>query len=118
MPTRDELDQSVKISLDINYNFPLDLLVRTPENFAWRLAEGDSFLQEIISRGKACMKKLTAQWLRKVEGDLRIARKLARSQPPANDFVCFCCQQAAEKFLKSMLVELGLGVPPRTTWKI
>src|SRR5437660_5981307 len=26
-------------------------------------------------------------------------------------FVCFCCQQSAEKFLKALLVELGLPVP-------
>ena len=34
------------------------------------------------------MKRLTAQWLRKGEADLRVARKLAPSQPPAIDFVC------------------------------
>jgi len=57
------------------------------------------------------MKKLTAAWVRKAEGDFRVAQKLARSRPPENDFVCFCCQQAAEKFLKALLVELGLTVP-------
>jgi HEPN domain-containing protein len=40
-----------------------------------------------------------------------VAGKLARSRPPENDFVCFCCQQAAEKFLKALLVELGLTFP-------
>src|SRR5271154_2767897 len=43
MPARNELDQAVKICLAIDYNFPVDLLVRTPKNLAWRLAEGDSF---------------------------------------------------------------------------
>jgi HEPN domain-containing protein len=57
------------------------------------------------------MKKLTAEWVRKAEGDYRVGRKLARSRPPENDFICFCCQQAAEKFLKGLLVELGLPVP-------
>jgi len=57
------------------------------------------------------MKKLTADWIRKAEGDYRVAEKLARTRPPENDFVCFCCQQAAEKFLKALLVELGLNVP-------
>src|ERR1700736_559522 len=52
MPTRNELDQSVKICLAVDYHFPLDLLVRTPENLAWRLAEGDSFLREVVGRGK------------------------------------------------------------------
>jgi HEPN domain-containing protein len=57
------------------------------------------------------MKKLTAAWIRKAERDYRVGRKLARSKPPENDFVCFCCQQAAEKFLKALLVELGFTVP-------
>jgi HEPN domain-containing protein len=57
------------------------------------------------------MKKLTADWIRKAESDYRVAEKLARIRPPENDFVCFCCQQAAEKFLKALLVELGLNVP-------
>ena len=57
MPTRNELDQSVKICLDVEYNFPLDLLVRTPANVAWRLREGDSFLSEIVERGKVLYEK-------------------------------------------------------------
>jgi HEPN domain-containing protein len=28
-----------------------------------------------------------------------------------HDLVCFCCQQAAEKYLKAILVELGRVVP-------
>src|ERR1700736_4968140 len=52
MPARNELDQAVKICLAVEYHFPLDLLVRTPENLAWRLAEGDSFLREVTDRGK------------------------------------------------------------------
>src|SRR5262245_34120056 len=36
MPARNELDQAVRIRLAVDYNFPLDLLVRTPENLSWR----------------------------------------------------------------------------------
>jgi predicted nucleotidyltransferase len=61
MPARNELDQAVKICLAVDYNFPLDLLVRTPKNLAWRLAEGDSFLREVVSRGKSSIKRLTAE---------------------------------------------------------
>ena len=39
MPARNELDQAVRIRLAVDHNFPLDLLVRTPRNMAWRLAE-------------------------------------------------------------------------------
>ncbi len=52
MPARNEIDQSVKISLAIDPPFPLDILVRTPKNLKWRLEEGDSFLREIMARGK------------------------------------------------------------------
>jgi predicted nucleotidyltransferase len=52
MPARNELDQAVKICLAVEYHFPLDLLVRTPKNLAWRLADGDSFLRQVMERGK------------------------------------------------------------------
>src|SRR5438128_4216805 len=34
MPARNELDQAVRIRLSVDYNFPLDLLVRTPKNLS------------------------------------------------------------------------------------
>src|SRR6266571_1448247 len=43
MPARNQLDQAYKIRLAISAPFPLDLIVRTPKNMKWRLAEGDSF---------------------------------------------------------------------------
>jgi hypothetical protein len=43
--------------LAVNYTFPLDLLVRTPKNLAWRLAQGDSFLREVMDRGKVLYEK-------------------------------------------------------------
>lgn len=32
--------------------FPLDILVRTPEELEERIAQGDAFLREIVTRGK------------------------------------------------------------------
>src|SRR6266516_3548740 len=52
MPTRNQLDQAARISLAIDPPFPLDIIVRTPYSMRWRLAEGDSFLREITSKGK------------------------------------------------------------------
>jgi predicted nucleotidyltransferase len=52
MQTRNSLDQAVRISLTIDPPFPLDIIVRTPHEMQWRLAEGDSFLREIITKGK------------------------------------------------------------------
>jgi hypothetical protein len=51
-PTRNQLDQAVRIDQAIDAPFPLDLIVRTPKNLARRLEEGDSFLREIVTRGK------------------------------------------------------------------
>src|ERR1700676_1998857 len=47
MPTRNQLDQAVRIEMACDRCFPLDLMVRTPKNMQWRLQEGDSFLREI-----------------------------------------------------------------------
>ena len=57
MPARNELAQAMRIRLSVDYNFPLDLLVRTPRNLAWRLADGDCFLKEIVAKGKVLYEK-------------------------------------------------------------
>jgi uncharacterized protein len=51
-PTRNEFDLAVRIDMATDPMFPLDLIVCTPKNMAWRLEEGDSFLRQIMSRGK------------------------------------------------------------------
>jgi len=60
MPARNQIDQSVKIALACEACFPLDIIVRTPKNMQWRLEEGDSFLREIVSRGKVLYEKVDA----------------------------------------------------------
>jgi predicted nucleotidyltransferase len=57
MPARNQIDQAVRIDCAIDPPFPLDLIVRTPKNMQWRLAEGDSFLREIVSKGKTLYEK-------------------------------------------------------------
>src|SRR5205823_3362634 len=57
MPARNQLYQAVRIELACEPHFPLDIIVRTPENMRWRLAEGDSFLREITSQGKVLYEK-------------------------------------------------------------
>jgi predicted nucleotidyltransferase len=52
MPARNEIDQAVRVDRAIDPPFPLDLIVRTPKHLAWRLKEGDSFVQEIVTKGK------------------------------------------------------------------
>jgi len=38
-------------------SFPLDLLVRDPQDIDWRLKEGDCFLQEVFSKGRVLYEK-------------------------------------------------------------
>jgi predicted nucleotidyltransferase len=52
MPARNQIDQAVRIDRAIDPPFPLDLIVRTPKTLAWRLDAGDSFLQEVVAKGK------------------------------------------------------------------
>jgi HEPN domain-containing protein len=49
--------------------------------------------------------------VRKAEADYRLAAKLAKGDESFHDQLCFHCQQAAEKYLKALLQELGLTVP-------
>jgi predicted nucleotidyltransferase len=52
MPARNQRDQAFKIHWAIKPPFPLHLLVRTPKSLQWRLAEAESFLTEVMCRGK------------------------------------------------------------------
>jgi len=52
MPARNQLDQAFKIHWTIQPPFPLHIIVRTPRTLKWRLEEGDSFLREVMSKGK------------------------------------------------------------------
>src|SRR5262245_24179483 len=52
MPARNQLDMAFKIHWAIQPPFPLAIIVRTPKNKKWRLAEGESFLTEVVSKGK------------------------------------------------------------------
>ncbi len=47
-----ETEQAVRICQAIEYHFGLDLIVRTPETIAHRLAFGDPFLKEVVSKGQ------------------------------------------------------------------
>jgi predicted nucleotidyltransferase len=57
MPARNQIDLACRIDGAFDPPFPLDLIVRTPRNLARRLAEGDSFLREILAKGKVLYEK-------------------------------------------------------------
>jgi predicted nucleotidyltransferase len=61
MPASSEVNQAIRMEMAFEPIFPLDLIVRTPAKVARRLKEGDSFLTEILTRGKCCMKRETGR---------------------------------------------------------
>ena len=46
------VEQSIKISRELDIVTPVDLLVRTPKEVLWRLEDGDMFMLNIFCRGK------------------------------------------------------------------
>jgi predicted nucleotidyltransferase len=72
MPARNQLDQAFKIHDTLRPPFPLDIIVRTPKNIAWRLEEGESFHSEILRKGKVLYAK----------GDARVGSQGRKRSPP------------------------------------
>jgi predicted nucleotidyltransferase len=52
MPARDRHAQSVRIRYRLAAPFPLDLIVRTPDQMKRRLEERESFTTTIVTKGK------------------------------------------------------------------
>jgi predicted nucleotidyltransferase len=52
MPAVNQTNQAIRVRLAFPAPFPLDLIVRTPENLRRAIAEGNWFLSEITSKGK------------------------------------------------------------------
>jgi uncharacterized protein len=45
------VEQAVEIRKAVDFPFPVDLLVRTPQHLAERVALGDVFLREVLTKG-------------------------------------------------------------------
>ncbi len=61
MPTHNQHDQAVRILWRLAAPFPIDLIVRTPKEMKWRLAEDESFTTAIVSQGKVLYEKGNAR---------------------------------------------------------
>ena len=59
MPAPNQHTQAVRILWRLAAPFPIDLVVRTPKQLAWRLEEGESFLTAIVSGGKVLYARTT-----------------------------------------------------------
>lgn len=55
------------------------------------------------------MKQATREWIAKAEGDWQVANREMQATDPVWDAVCFHAQQCAEKYLKAVLEEDGIG---------
>ena len=125
IPESDTRRQAVEIVQRIPRRFSMDLLVRSPEEIAYRVAYNDWFLREITEKGevlyessnffakslkrKNCpMNPLTLEWIQKAEGDFVSAQQLYQAQDPIYDVICFLAQQCIEKYLKAWLQEVDI----------
>jgi predicted nucleotidyltransferase len=61
MPAYNQASKARRIAREVEAPFPMDLIVRTPEELRWRLAEGDLFHTEIVSKGKVLYEKSNAR---------------------------------------------------------
>jgi predicted nucleotidyltransferase len=61
MPAWDQHAKAVQIRRELPAPFAMDLIVRTPKNIGWRLADGESFHTEIVTKGKVLYKKKDAR---------------------------------------------------------
>jgi predicted nucleotidyltransferase len=57
MPAWNEISKASRIACAVDRSFPLDILVRTPENLRWRMEEGDWFLREAVGKGLVLYEK-------------------------------------------------------------
>ncbi len=139
IPKSEFLPQAIKIRQRIPRRFPMDLLVRSPEEIAYRLSYNDWFLREITEKGellhgsdadcnvknlqvqdngtnlaaqeKDCMNPLTLEWIQKAEGDYKTAKWGQQAPEPVYDTICFHAQQCIEKYLKAWLQEANIQAP-------
>jgi predicted nucleotidyltransferase len=55
---RSTWDLAVEISLALRHSFPMDIIVRTPEEIARRLKYGDVFIKNIMENGKVLYERI------------------------------------------------------------
>ncbi len=130
IPKSEFRNKAVEIRQRIPYRFGMDLLVRSPEEIAYRVSYNDWFLREITEKGKLLygsytdynldkqedkpnsvkkeeiyMNPLTVEWIEKAEEDYNSAKWLQESPTPVHNSICFHAQQCIEKYLKAWLQE-------------
>ena len=116
----------VRSSVFGHKGIPMDVLVRSPSELAYRLKIGDPFFREVMVKGRVLYSRpgtgrrfdikkwsssmpkpvLVNEWVKKAEGDFSVAAHIVRQRKdPQPDLACYHCQQCAEKYLKAFLLE-------------
>jgi len=140
IPKSEFRNKAIEIRQRISYRFGLDLLVRSPEEIAYRVSYNDWFLREITEKGellhgsdaacnvknlqfthyginlaetgKDCMNPLTQEWIQRGEADYVTVQQLLLAEDPLlHNIICFHAQQCIEKYLKAWLQEANMPVP-------
>jgi predicted nucleotidyltransferase len=79
MPSRDVVEESIRITMAFNRQFSLDLLVRTPQQIEQGLKDDNWFLREVIEKGKVLCEARDGQVGAQGRGGL--GRSLRTRQP-------------------------------------
>ena len=129
VPESETRRQEIEIRQRIPERFKIHLLVRSPDEIAYRLSYNDWFLREITEKGevlyqsvnfslkpprkkeRCAMNPLTLEWVQKAEGDYAVAQQTQQGQNPVHDVICFLAQQCVEKYLKAWLQEADIPFP-------
>ena len=136
IPKSEFRNKAVEIRQRIPSRFSLDLLVRSPEEIAYRVSYNDWFLREITEKGELLhvsdayhnieswqgipnavkqeqdgMNPLTLEWIEKAEEDYNSAKWLQQAPDPVHNSICFHAQQCIEKYLKAWLQEASVPMP-------
>ncbi len=125
IPESETRHHAVDIRQRIPRRFPMDVLVRSPEEIAYRISYNDWFLREITEKGEVLygpnnlftkilerqrdsMNQLTLEWIQKAEGDYDAIKLHRQVASPNFDLICFHAQQCIEKYLKAWLQEANI----------
>ena len=125
IPKSETRHQAAEIRQRIPHRFSMDVLVRSPEELAYRISHNDWFLREITEKGevlyeaehgfvkslreeKCQMNPLTLEWVEKAEEDYTALKWLQQAPTPNYNLICFLSQQCVEKYLKAWLQEADI----------
>lgn len=120
--------QASEIQERIPRRFSMDLLVRSPEDIAYRISHNDWFLLEVTEKGEVLyesedfyikphkkenteMNPITLEWIEIAEGDYDAAKQIQQGPNPIYRIICFHAQQCVEKYLKAWLQEANIPAP-------